>query len=68
MVIKSENLQILKQSYQDLAEIITRLYEAGDKAIESGDDNDSSLLFAQADRLYITLENLDSIITEQEEI
>ena len=64
--MKPENLQILREAYQNLAIIISNLYLAGENASELGDDNDSSLLFAQADRLYVALENLEAVITEQE--
>lgn len=64
--MKPENLQILRETYQNLAIIISNLYLAGENASELGDDDDSSLLFAQADRLYVALENLEAVIAEQE--
>jgi hypothetical protein len=64
--MKSENLEILREAYTNLAIIISNLYLAGENASELGDDSDSSLLFAQADRLYVSLENLEAVISEQE--
>lgn len=64
--MKPENLEILKEAYKNLAIIISNLYLAGENASDLGDNNDSSLLFAQADRLYVSLENLEAVIAEQE--
>lgn len=65
--MKPKNLQILKQSYDSLFIIINNLYNAGDNALEQGDTSDASLLFAQGDTLFIALENLNAVISEQEE-
>lgn len=63
-----ENLQILKATYDSLLEITTNLYISGENASESEDYESSGLFFAQADKLYIIVENLDAIISEREEI
>ncbi|NJK51284.1 hypothetical protein HC931_27160 [Candidatus Gracilibacteria bacterium] len=57
----------LERAYFNLLEIIADLYEEAENALDEENDNDASLLFAQADRLYITAENLESIIAEQRE-
>jgi hypothetical protein len=50
-----------------LQEIIASLYAEAETALFEANDNDASLLFAQADRLYVVAENLESIIAEQRE-
>lgn len=67
IAIEGKNLDSLKNAYESLLEIIANLYEAGETALESENNDDASLLFAQADKLYITAENLSAVITEQEE-
>ena len=66
--MKPENLQVLKQSYDDLLKIINNLYDAGENALAVGDDSDASLLFSQGDTLFIASENLNAVISEQEEL
>lgn len=63
-----ENLEILKATYNSLLEITTNLYISGENASELEDYESSSLFFAQADKLYVIVENLDAIISEREEI
>lgn len=67
IAIERTSLESLKRAYESLLEIIANLYEAGETALESENNDDASLLFAQADRLYIAAENLAAVITEQED-
>lgn len=50
-----------------MQEIIAVLYMEAEDALVRENDNDASLLFAQADKLYVVAENLESIIVEQRE-
>ncbi|WP_200892585.1 hypothetical protein [Aliterella atlantica] len=50
-----------------MQEIIASLYAEAENALFEENNNDASLLFAQADRLYVVAENIESIIAEQRE-
>ena len=63
-----KSLQVLQESYDSLFVIINNLYNAGDNALEQGDISDASLLFSQGDTLFVVLENLSAVISEQEEL
>ncbi|WP_373530693.1 hypothetical protein [Nostoc sp.] len=65
--MKSETRNILLQPYAQLQEIIDELYEAHDRAITNNDFDDASLLASRADRLYEEAENLEIVISEQEQ-
>jgi hypothetical protein len=68
-VIKIENRtsEALVRAYSSLQQIISDLYAEGDNAVAAGNYNDASLLTSQADMLYQVAENLETIITENEE-
>ncbi|MEH2362278.1 hypothetical protein [Nostoc sp.] len=65
--MKSETRNVLLQAYAQLQEIIDKLYEAHDRAIINNDFDDASLLASRADRLYEEAENLEIVISEQEQ-
>jgi hypothetical protein len=65
--MKSETRNVLLQAYAQLQEIIDKLYEAHDRAIANNDVDDASLLASRADRLYEEAENLEIVISEQEQ-
>jgi ferritin len=64
--MKQTTIDALLQVYKRLEEITTELYTLADRAVEIGDFEDASLLQARADILYEQMENLDSVISEQE--
>lgn len=62
------NYHCLRTSLSLLQEIIASpLYTEAENALFGDNNNDASLLFAQADRLYVVAENLEAIVTEQME-
>jgi hypothetical protein len=65
--MKSETRNVLLKAYAHLQEIIDELYEAHDGAIANNDFDDASLLASRADRLYKEAENLEIVISEQEQ-
>jgi hypothetical protein len=65
--MKSETRNILLQVYVKLQEIIDELYEAHDRAIANNDFDDANLLASRADKLYEEAENLEIVISEQEQ-
>jgi len=65
--MKSETRNVLLQAYAQLQEIIDELYEAHDRAIANNHFDDASLLASRADRLYEEAENLEIVISEQEQ-
>ncbi|WP_414589411.1 hypothetical protein [Scytonema sp. PCC 10023] len=65
--MKSETRNALLKAYAQLQEIIDELYSAHDRAIENNDFDDASLLASRADRLYEEAENLEIVISEQED-
>ena len=65
--MKSETRNVLLQAYAQLQEIIDKLYEAHDRAIANNDFDDASLLASRAGRLYEEAENLEIVISEQEQ-
>ncbi|MEH2318723.1 hypothetical protein [Nostoc sp.] len=65
--MKSETRNVLLQAYAQLQEIIDELYEADDRAIANNDFDDASLLASRADILYEEAENLEIVISEQEQ-
>ncbi|GFE67941.1 hypothetical protein [Chroococcus sp. FPU101] len=46
---------------------MTDLYSEADNAVEQENYNDASLLQSQADLLYEVVENLETILSEQED-
>ncbi|WP_335084260.1 hypothetical protein [Nostoc sp.] len=54
-------------SFVQLQKFIDKLYEADDRAIANNDFDDASLLASRADRLYEEAENLEIVISEQEQ-
>ena len=65
--MKSETRIALLQAYPQLQEIIDELYEAHDRAIANNHFDDASLLASITDRLYEEAENLEIVISEQEQ-
>ncbi|MEH2457208.1 hypothetical protein [Nostoc sp.] len=65
--MKSETRNVLLQACAQLQEIIDELYEADDRAIANNDFDDASLLASRADILYEEAENLEIVISEQEQ-
>lgn len=65
--MKSETRNVLLQAYAQLQEIIDELYEAHDRAIANNDFDDANLLASRADILYEEAENLEIVISEQEQ-
>ncbi|MEH2406766.1 hypothetical protein [Nostoc sp.] len=66
--MKPETRNVLLKAYAQLHQITEELYSASDKAVENNDFEDASLLASRADRLYEEIENLEIVISEQEEI
>jgi len=66
--MKPATRNVLLKAYAQLQDIIDELYEAHDMAIANNDFDDASLLASRADRLYEEAENLEIVISEQEEI
>ncbi|MEH2394906.1 MAG: hypothetical protein V7K21_25725 [Nostoc sp.] len=67
-MMKPETKNVLLKAYAQLHQITEELYSASDKAIENNDFEDASFLASRADRLYEERENLEIVISEQEEI
>ena len=68
-MMKPETKNVLLKAYAQLHQITEELYSASDKAVENNDfEDDASLLASRADRLYEKIENLEIVISEQEEI
>ena len=65
--MKSERRNVLLQAYAQLQDIINKLYEAYDRAIANNDFDDASLLASRANKLYKKAENLEIMISEQEQ-
>ncbi|WP_138503898.1 hypothetical protein [Nostoc sp. PA-18-2419] len=66
--MKPETRNVLLKAYAQLHKITEELYLASDKVVENNDFEDASLLASTADRLYEEIENLEIVISEQEEI
>ncbi len=56
----------LLEAYINLQKIVENLYLASDKAVENGEDDDASLLKAQAEKVFERAEAISSVISEQE--
>lgn len=65
--IKPRTKEALERAYISIVEIVTDLYTEVDNAVDEDNYNDASLLQSQADRLYQYAENLEILISEQEE-
>lgn len=65
--MKQETRNVLLKAYAQLHQITEELYEASDRAIENNDYDDASLLASRADKLYEEVENLEIVISEQEQ-
>lgn len=56
----------LLEAYINLQKIVENLFLASDKAVENGEDDDASLLEAQAEKVFERAEAISSVISEQE--
>ncbi len=65
--MKPETREALLKAYAQLHQIIEDLYLASEKALESNNLEDASLLESRADRLYEETENLEFVISELED-
>jgi hypothetical protein len=61
-------MKILESAYLSLQEIIAQLDREADNAVFNEDYDDASLLASQSDKLYQTAEELELVITEQEQL
>lgn len=67
LVIERQTLNALEQASLLLQRIVANLYAEADNAVDQGYYNDASLLQSQADLLYEVVENLETVLAEQEE-
>jgi hypothetical protein len=65
--MKPSTLEALRTTYQQLKQLVDRLYVAAQAALENDDFSDAGLLGSAADKLYVEAENLDVLISEMEE-
>ncbi|PSF37783.1 hypothetical protein C7H19_09200 [Aphanothece hegewaldii CCALA 016] len=65
--MERQTFNALERAALSLQRIVTDLYSEADNAVEQENYNDASLLQSQADLLYEVVENLETILTEQEE-
>lgn len=64
--IERRTIEALERAYLSLQYLVDDLYDEADRAVDEGNYNDASLLQSQADRLYEAMENLETVLTEQE--
>ncbi len=65
--MKPSTLEALRTTYQQLQQLVDRLYVAAQDALNNDDFSDASLLESAADKLYVEAENLDVLISELED-
>jgi hypothetical protein len=64
--IEQRTIEALERAYLSLQNIVADLYAEADRAVIEENYNDASLLQSQADRFYEMAENLEIVLTEQE--
>lgn len=62
--MKQTTKDVLLQAYNSMQPIIARLYIEYEKAVESGDNADASLLDARANRLFQEADSILLVISE----
>lgn len=67
VVIEKRTIKALERASLSLQRIVADLYDESDNAVYEGNYNDASLLQSQAELLFEVVENLETVITEQEE-
>ncbi|KYC39609.1 hypothetical protein WA1_30155 [Scytonema hofmannii PCC 7110] len=65
--MEKRTTEALMKAYLSLQRVVGELYAEMDYAIETRKYSDASLLQSQADKLYEMVENLETVIAEQEE-
>ena len=65
--MESRTTDALVRAYLSLQQIVGDLYAEADNAAAARKYNDASLLTSQAEILYKTCENLETVIVEHEE-
>jgi len=65
--MEAKTINALLAAYEALQEIAIKLYDEAQLAFDADLPNDASLLVSQADLIYQLAENLDVVISEQED-
>lgn len=66
--MQPSTISALLEAYDALQKIVIKLYDKAQLALDANLHNDASLLISQADLFFQVAENLDTLISEQEDL